>query len=148
MGSQVNVVSVNPLDQLCLDHVIRMKKLANSGLPMEDLRSELKAIKMSFLMEAKNLPDIQKARALRDTDGERDMGDRDKEEECDMGEETAEATGVNGAELEPGPSGHGQVRSTQSAKSKPVSMFHVEELDGSNSTKSKLGSNEENREKN
>ena len=146
--NQVNVVSVNQLDQLCLDHVIRMKKLANSGLPMEDLRSELKAIKMSFLMEAKNLPDIQRARALRDTDGEVDMGDRDQEMECDTGEETSEATGDDGAELEPGSSGHGQVQRTQSAKSKPVSMFHVEEIDGTNSTKSKLGSNEYSREKN
>ena len=115
---------------------------------MEDLRNELKAIKMSFLMEAKNLPDIQKARALRDTDGEVDMGDRDQEMECDMVEETPEATGDGGTELEPGPSGHGQVQRTQSAKSKPVSMFHVEEIDGSNSTKSKLGSNEHSREKN
>ena len=137
--SQVNVVSVNQLDKLCLDHVVRMKKLAHSGLPMEDLRSELKAIKMSFLMKAKNLPDIQEARVSRATDGE---GDRR--------EETPVVPGDDGDQS--GHSGHRQsqsVQSTKSAKSKPkVSMFHVEELDGPNQTPSKLGTNEVSREKN
>ena len=129
--SQVNIVSVNQLDRLCIDHVVRLKKLANSGLPMEDIRSELKAIKMSFLMESKNLPEIQEARVSRDRDGKGDGG-----------EEVSESPGDAGAQLEN--------HSKQCGQPQPgkVSMFHVDELDGPNLTKSNSGrTNEDSGEK-
>ena len=86
---------------------------------------------MSFLMESKNLPEIQEARVLRDRDGN---GDR-----C---EEASESQGDAGAQLE---SPSKQCGQPQPGK---VSMFHVDELDGQNLTKSNSGrTNEDSGEK-
>ena len=135
--SQDNIVSVNPLDRLCLDHVIRMKKLANSGLPIGDLQSELKDIKISFLMESKNLPEIKEARVSRDCDGK-----------VDQGEQTAGSSGDNSAQLQTGHR-HQSIQSVEGEpKSTKVSVFHVEELDGPNFTKGSSESDQISRKKN
>ena len=129
--SEVNVVKVNKLDQICNEHFVRLKRLARSGLSGEDRRNELKNIKMSFLMESKNLPEIQESRSGRGRGGD---------EVCERVEDTT----LPSAELVTGQSDQtSEADKPVQTPSKKKSIFFVKEIDGSDLTERRLGTDED-----
>merc|ERR1712066_898849 len=133
--SEVNVVKVNKLDQICNEHFVRLKRLASSGLSGEDRRNELKNIKMSFLMESKNLPEIQESRSGRAGGGTGAGG-----EVCERVGDTT----LPSAQLVTGKSAQtSEADKPIQTPSKKVSIFFVKEIDGSDLTERRLGTDEE-----
>ena len=59
--TEVNIVKVNQLDNLCIQYVVKLKKLANLEESDEEVRDELERIKNNFIEESKNLPEVIEA---------------------------------------------------------------------------------------
>ena len=57
--NEVNLVRVDPFDQLNVEHVVKLKKLERLGLTGDELRQELINIKMSYLEESKDVSEVR-----------------------------------------------------------------------------------------
>ena len=96
---------VNHLDQLCVNYIVKLKKLTQMGLTKDEVKSEMKVIKEAFLRESKQL--VEQA------------------ENCGTSTE-APASDVNTGE---NIIDQDQGEEEGSGKENPVSIFHVPEID-------------------
>ena len=116
-NNQTNLsVETSKLDQICVNYVVKLKRLAKMGLSMEELKAELKTLKANFLEESKEIPEVM-------------MGDEDSIEEPGLNREDDPAEPKSASANIHAPITTEVEESQVGASASKKSMFHVPELD-------------------